>query len=145
MNNIKDNDVIIEEPVKRRRLNISITQKQFMKYIFVGGLTALLELMLFAIFRLIAFFDIALSNIIAVTTATLCNFFLNRGWSFKANSNIFRNLILYVFLFLINLSFSTYAIAFMVKAGMVDVVAKLVTMILITLWNFVLYRKVIFK
>ncbi|MDP4178851.1 MAG: GtrA family protein [Bacillota bacterium] len=126
-------------------MNITKSHKQFIKYILVGGSTAAVELLLYTLFRRILGINLNLSNISAVIIATLLNFIINRGWSFKSSSNFIRSLILYIILFCLNTTFSTNAISFMVKYGMIDIVAKVITMCMITAWNFVLYRKIVFK
>lgn len=120
-------------------------QKQFLKYLIVGGSSAALELLLFTFLRKAAGFSITISNVTAAVTSTVFNFLVNRGWSFKAASNFIRSVILYLILFFLNTVFSTNAIAFMVSLGVFDVLAKLITMGMITMWNFVLYRRVVFK
>ncbi|WP_238884722.1 GtrA family protein [Clostridium sp. YIM B02551] len=119
--------------------------KQFGKYLLVGGSTALFELLLYTFFRKIIYLDLLISNISAVFIATVFNFIINRGWAFKNSSNIYRSIVLYIILFIANTTFSTNAIAFMVSLGVLDIIAKFITMCMITLWNFILYRKVIFK
>ena len=120
-------------------------QKQFIKYLIIGGSTAIFELILYAFLRKVIDFDLALSNVTAVAIATLLNFMLNKGVAFKGSSNFIRSLILYIILFCLNTIFSTYAITIMVQYGVLDILAKLITMALITAWNFILYRRVIFK
>lgn len=134
----------------KRELESSINTKydnirrQFSRYLIVGISSAAIELLMFSILRLLSL-DLTLSNIIAVVMATLFNFFMNRGWSFSTKSKFNRSSILYLALFLLNLTFSTKAIKLMVGLGFIELFAKLITMILITMWNFVLYRKVVFK
>ncbi|GAA0727789.1 GtrA family protein [Clostridium malenominatum] len=120
-------------------------QKQFIKYLFIGGATAIFELILYTFLRKIVYLNLSLSNVIAVVMATLLNFTFNRGLAFKAASSFIRSFILYIILFALNTTFSTYAISLMVQWEIGDVIAKLITMGMITLWNFLLYRKVIFK
>lgn len=120
-------------------------QKQLIKYLIVGGSSAALELLLFTFLRKVTGLSITISNVTAAVTATAFNFLVNRGWSFKSASNFTRSVILYLILFFLNTVFSTNAIAFMVSLGVFDVLAKLITMGMITMWNFVLYRHVIFK
>lgn len=103
------------------------------------------EVLLFTGMRRILFLNLPLSNVIAVGVATLLNFLINRHWSFKATEKTSRSLALYLILLCLNTVFSTYAITLMVVQGFDEVIAKLITMVLITLWNFVLYRKVIFR
>jgi Predicted membrane protein len=120
-------------------------QRQFVRYILVGGSTAFFELTLFTFFRKAVHVDLALSNVIAVVLATLFNFILNRGWSFKKTSNLVRSMVLYIILFCLNMAFSTNAITLMVGWKIPDILAKLITMCMIMMWNFTLYRKIVFK
>lgn len=119
--------------------------KRFIKYISVGVLTALSELMIFTILVRIVTLHIITSNIIAVIIATSLNYGLNRSWSFTSRSPVTHSLVQYLILFGFNLVFSTYAIYYMVQLGLLDVIAKIMTMALITTWNFILYQKVIFR
>lgn len=125
-------------------INNKNNQRQFVKYLLVGGSTAVFELSLFTLLRKTFFFNIILSNITATVFATLLNFTINRQWSFKSNSNLLRSITLYIILFCINTTFSTAAISLMVKASMPDIFAKFITMCIITVWNFILYRNLVF-
>lgn len=120
-------------------------QKQFFKYLLVGGSTAIFELMLYTFLRRVICLELSLSNVIAVVIATVLNFIINKGWAFNTVSNLPRSVMLYLILFLLNTYFSTNAIILMVKLGVLDIIAKLFTMCAITMWNFVIYRKVVFK
>lgn len=74
-------------------------QKQFIKYLIVGGSSAALELLLFTVLRKVAGLSITASNVTAAVTSTAFNFLVNRGWSFKAASSFTRSLVLYLILF----------------------------------------------
>lgn len=119
--------------------------KRVFKYLFVGGSSALLELILFQAFYVLFGWQIAIANVIAVVLATSYNFVLNRTWSFGQNGNTLRSVILYLLLFAFNTTFSTTAISLLVSQGLPSLIAKLLTQVCIVLWNYVLYRKVIFK
>ena len=129
----------------RKFLYTKNIKNQLMLYLAIGCFTALFELLLFTVFRKIFGFDIPLSNITAIVCATILNFSLNRGLAFKSASYLPRSIILYLLLFFLNMFISTSLIKHMVQVGIFDVVAKMVTMLLITTWNFLLYRKVIFR
>ncbi|PKQ16604.1 MAG: polysaccharide biosynthesis protein GtrA [Actinobacteria bacterium HGW-Actinobacteria-7] len=114
------------------------------RYLVVGGGSALIELVIFQLlFRLTGV--VALANPVAVVIATLANFAFNRSWAFESRLHVAHSGVRYLLLFAFNLAFSTWAIAAMVGAGVLAVAAKLLTMACITVWNFVLYRKVIFR
>lgn len=119
--------------------------KQAMSYLLVGGSSALIELVLFQSLYAMAHLSVAPANIIAVIASTVFNFTVNHSVTFKSTGNPLRSLMLYLILFAFNMAFSTLAISWLVGFGVHSILAKLATMVCITLWNFVLYRKVIFK
>jgi putative flippase GtrA len=85
------------------------------------------------------------SNVVALSTATLYNFALSRGYTFSSTSSIGRSALLYLLLFAWNQLFSATAIVFLIDAGLFWLLAKLVAMACVVCWNFVLYRTVVFK
>ncbi len=117
---------------------------QFSKYIIIGGLSALCELLLFTVFEVLGI-SIFISNLSSVIIATIINYLLNKLWAFKSQKGSVKSLVLYISLFVFNITFSSQFIIFLSNSGVKSIVAKLISMILITCWNFVLYKKLIFK
>lgn len=120
------------------------TITQILQYLGIGVGTALLELGLFELLFEILHIDIVVSNVIAVIVATTVNFLLNGTVTFRGSSNFLRSVILYILLFLFNLFFTSTAISLLVEAGVNSAIAKVATQICVTIWNFILYRKVVF-
>lgn len=89
--------------------------------------------------------DVAASNVAAVAVATLCNFLLNRSFTFRSGSNPIRSMVLYVALLAFNTAFSTFAIGWLVGVGAEPAVAKVLTQGCVVVWNYFLYNKVVFK
>lgn len=114
------------------------------KYLFVGGSSSLLELVLFQIFIFLSI-NTSIANVIAVIIATAYNFVLNRSWSFGDQGNAFNSLIRYLILFAFNTTFSTVVITLVSNLGVPAILVKVFTMGCIALWNFFLYRSVVFK
>ena len=114
-------------------------------YVVVGISSALIELVLFQGLYALAGMPVEPSNVIAVVTSTTFNFLMNRSVTFKGTSNPLRSLVLYLLLFAFNTTFSTLVIRTLVGMGWHSLAAKLATMCCIVLWNFALYRTVIFK
>lgn len=115
------------------------------RYLLVGGGTALLEMVLFIYFVYAFGCDLSISNVSAVFVATVTNFFLNKNYSFHSTRKFWFSALLYVLLFFFNLSFSTLVIEWAAIRGFSPVLAKLFTMVCIVIWNYVLYRKVVFR
>lgn len=120
-------------------------EKQGIAYLAVGAGTALFELAFFQLLYKLFHCPLGISNIIATVVATASNFLLNRSVTFKSTSNPLRSLVLYCLLFLANTAISTVAIEALVAKGVMSAIAKLVMQCCVVVWNFFLYRLVIFK
>lgn len=118
---------------------------QGFRYVVVGGSSALLELLLFQLLYGVFHWEIAASNVSAIVLSTMYNFILNRSFTFKQSGSPVRSLILYIILFAFNTSFTTWAIGALASLGVIPIFAKLGTMCCVAVWNFFLYRLVIFK
>ena len=114
-------------------------------YLFAGVSAALIELGLFELLFEAAGVPLAAANIIAVVVATVYNFLVNRNVTFQSASNPVRSMVLYALLFAVNLCITTAAISAMVSAGVNSALAKLIMQACVAVWNFFLYRHVVFK
>ena len=121
------------------------TKASGLLYLVVGGSTALLELVLFQALYALASWSIPAANVTAVVVATATNFALNRNVTFKSTANPLLSLVKYLVLFAFNTAFSTIAISLFSSMGAPAVAVKLATMACIVIWNFFLYRNVVFK
>lgn len=142
------NDQKVKEEVETPSIKSEATHRSTLfkglSYLVVGGLSALIELLLFGI--IYNYSDtVSLANPIAVSCATAFNFLINRKVTFGARSNFVRSLVLYLALFMFNLIITTVAISLLIGAGWPAMLAKLLTMACVVAWNFILYNKVIFK
>ena len=122
----------------------STTGRQGISYILVGGGTALLELGLFQLLYEIFGLTLQVSNVAATVVATATNFLLNRSVTFKSTSNPVRSAVLYCALFAFHTTVSTLAISAMVGLGLPSAIAKVIMQGSVVVWNFFIYRKIIF-
>lgn len=122
------------------------TLKQFGKYITSGILSAALEYFLIIMLTEFAGFWYIVSNTIAMSGGFCLSFILNRYWSFKSYSKISRQLLLNGLLFLINLALSN-ALMYLLTGvtGLPYTMSKLIAMGIIAIWNFIIYKGVIFR
>ena len=117
--------------------------EQFSKYVLIGGVLFVTEWLLFVLLTLVI--SIAVTNFIAMAVGATVGFLLNGRFAFQNSSNIWRSAALYIVLFFINLAFSTLAIWFLMDTFSISKnIAKFLTMPCIVMWNFILYRKVVF-
>lgn len=121
-----------------------VIARQGALYLFVGAATALLELVLFQFLYACGVMDVAPANVTAVLVSTAVNFLVNGNVTFKGTRNPLKSLVKYIILFAFNTVFSTVVISLLVSIGWPSLVAKMLTMLCIVVWNFVLYRKVVF-
>ena len=80
-----------------------------------------------------------------VENEEIINYLLNKFWAFKSQTISIKSLVLYIGLFIFNITFSSQFIVILSNVGVKSIVAKFISMILITCWNFILYKKVVFK
>jgi putative flippase GtrA len=119
---------------------------QLRRYLVSGISAFAVEYLTFQLFLNI--FDIQkfISNSIAMFIGFWFSFLLNRFWSFESKENFIKQLSLYSVLFLINLIISnSLMFVFTDRLGISPSISKIIIMGMIVAWNFVLYKKVIYK
>lgn len=117
---------------------------QSVRYLLVGGGSAALEFAIFWTLSSPLHVSARVSNVIAVPIATVVNFAMNRQWTFKSSSHWLRSAVLYLIIWSLNLVFTTSVIGYAADHGFDPSLAKIATMAAVTLWNFWLWRKVVF-
>lgn len=91
-------------------------------------------------------FSYLLANMIAYMIGFWVSFTLNRIWSFQSKTDIGRQLLLYSMLFVFNLgvtSFLMYVLSDII--GIVPHISKIIVMFAIVSWNFIIFKKIIYK
>ncbi len=142
-------DFLEKRPLIKRVYNFFLGGKssgQLIRYLITGISSFVLEYILFyTLFRLLGINEF-ISNSIALAIVFWFNFLMNRYWSFKSKEKLSRQLILYGLLFTFNISISNLFIyGSSVVLGMSPLISKILIMCLIVIWNFVLYKTVIYK
>ncbi|MDR0286543.1 MAG: GtrA family protein [Clostridiales bacterium] len=119
--------------------------RYFLKFAVTGVSTAVLEFLIFVCLRKLFHTSVELGNGIALVVALFINFNVNRKWSFKSNRNVWVSAFYYILLFTFNFLFTTGSIKLLINLGIWDIVAKPMTQVVCAIWNFVFYKKIIFK
>lgn len=118
---------------------------QIKRYIIVGLISFTIEYILFFILYKILNVWYVFANAVVYAITFWISFLLNRNWSFKSKGNIYRQLILYFLLFVINLFVSSNVIYLLSDKLLISpLYSKVVTMCIIVIWNFVIYKKIIY-
>lgn len=102
----------------------------------------------FAVFAVMQAFGLAtgVANGIAVACSGTFNFLMNRNITFKASSNFWRSVVMFVLLYAWNFLFGTWFIGATSAAfGWPQTVGKFITMAMQGVWGFCLCKWVIFK
>lgn len=118
------------------------------KYLMVGvtSLAADYSVLLFLYHLLDA--PLVVATTIAYTVGLVSNFLLNKYWTFDAprgNKHGTRQALLYGVLVAFNLLFTNLFIISFERADIGPEITKPIVTAIITLWNYVLYQKIIFK
>lgn len=119
---------------------------QMKRYLITGFSSAAIEMLLLYLFKDKAHLSVVLANTIAYAVSFWFNFLMSRFWSFGSTGDIRRQLAIYTALFTFNLGASD-AIMYLLTTylSIQYLIAKVFAIGVIVSWNFVLYRKVIFK
>ncbi|MBM5572546.1 MULTISPECIES: GtrA family protein [Deefgea] len=118
---------------------------QFLRYLLVGGTSFGME---YGLFWLLFHFStpLLLANTVAYLTIFFVNFVLMRLWAFKSQGNVQRQILLSAVLVGFNLLASNAVIYLLVNQLLVPaLIAKVIVMLMVVGWNFVLYKKVIYR
>lgn len=118
--------------------------EQGSRYLFVGIVSAAIDFGGFLFLSEAISWSIQLSNVTSLLISTVFNFVMNRNFTFKSAANPARSIALYFVLLSANMAISTYAISCFVDVGVPSALGKIVMMCCIMLWNFFLYKKVVF-
>lgn len=119
---------------------------QLVRYLVTGFSSAAIELSLLYVFRDVVELSVIEANSIALTIVFWFNFLMNRLWSFKSKSSLKKQLLMYAALFVFNLGASDLIMHVLVTLlGIQYLLAKVFAIGAVVSWNFILYKKVIYK
>ncbi|MBP6037962.1 MAG: GtrA family protein [Candidatus Saccharimonas sp.] len=117
----------------------------------LSGVTALIIdygvfLILYYIFKV----DVAFATALGLSVGFIASFMLNKLWTFRDRRSTKKvqtlsQIVLYGLLFILNNAFTIFLIRTLLVVGISAAVGKIISTILITLWNYALYKKLIFK
>ena len=122
------------------------TFAQFYRYVLVGLVSFITEASLLYLLTDHLKLWYIYSNSIVYIIVFWLNFLLNRFWSFKSKQNLSTQLVMYLVLFVINL-FASNGMLYLLTSvfNVYYLVSKIFAVALVVSWNFVIYKKVIFK
>lgn len=122
------------------------TLTQLGRYLATGLLAAALEYGLLILLTEYAGLWYIISNSIAYASGFAVSFLLNRYWSFQSRENIVKQFLQYAALFSLNLILNNILMyLFTNTAGIPYTISKLIVMSMVVGWNFIIFKKVIYR
>lgn len=130
------------------RLSELLTTSSFLHYLIAGGIAFVVEYTSFL--ALLLWLDVALvpSNILSFIMGLATSFVLNKIWVFgkvKQIRTTSSQAILYSVLALANLCLTSTLITLLVSLGVIPEIAKVVLMLSVAVWNYIIFKRVIFS
>jgi putative flippase GtrA len=127
----------------------AIRSRSAQRYLAVGVTSLAIDYSALLICYRLIHMPLFVATSIAFCLGLFINFLLNKYWTFtaaprSAKQNA-RQALLYAFLVVFNLGFTNLFILSLGKAHIGPEITKPISTAIITLWNYILYRKVIFK
>lgn len=122
------------------------TPGQIVRYLVTGFSSAAVEFTLLFVFRDIIGLTVIAANSAALTIVFWFNFLMNRLWTFKSRMKLGRQLPMYLALFVFNIGASDLLMYLLTdRLGLQYLLAKVFSIGAVVSWNFVLYRRFIYK
>lgn len=123
--------------------------KQFISCSLVGASAFVLEVFLFWLCMKIPIHPpellVIVANAIAMGITVCWNFTLQRAFTFKSHGDPRRQLLFFLMLLCFNKVIQSGLLVLAVKLSLPPVQTKAVVMTIVVFWNFIIYRKAIFK
>lgn len=125
---------------------------RILKYLSVGVISFGVEYVSFIILyqHLFSNINILVAQTVSFILGLITSYTGNRNFTFKhANSKYKysrrKQIFFYFILSIINLIVSSFVIIILVNAGLRADIAKLITILIIVLWNLIIYSNIVFK
>lgn len=131
--------------LKIKNLTLFLYHHRFVKYLFVGGTTFLLDFGILYSLHGVFGFGIAGATSVAYWLSIVYNFSLNRYWTFDAweKESLQHHITAYFFLLVINYFFAVIFVSFM-SDYINYLLAKALSVILQMIWTYPAYKRLIF-
>lgn len=119
-----------------------------LRYLLVGSITFAVEYIVFYILYVFLHWNLLLANSLSFGVGLTTSFSLNRVWAFKQQEfqrSVHHQAALYTVLAITNLLINNAIVALLKFAGLDPRIGKIAAIATIALWNFIIFRTVIFR
>jgi len=131
---------------------------QFLRYVVVGGIAAVVDISLFHVGANILEINYIIVNTLSFTIATLVNYFLSRNWVFNNNSGVFtKDFLLFTIIGIIGIFLSNLILFVLIdcnilinllpnlSASYIKLSAKIIAVCLVLFWSFFGRKKIMVR
>jgi Predicted membrane protein len=130
--------------------SIELKNNQIARYIFCGGCTTAVNVVMFYLLRVTLDFPLFLSNLISISTAILFAFIVNKEIVFDSHDsnrkNITKEFVLFLSMRLVSMAVEIFGIWFAVSVLLIsDITSKLIMQVVIIAFNFFFSKYIVFK
>lgn len=122
--------------------------KPFIKYLIVGSLAFITDYLILMLCYFMLGINLILSTTLGYFTGFLISFTANRSWVFahqSKNKKIHKQIVEYSMLVIFNYVFTVIFIKSLDQINITPKISKIIVMTLIVIWNYLLFKYVIFK
>ena len=124
----------------------SKTYETFLKYIFVAGISFVIDILFFNIFNNLISLSIIISTICARVISSFINYLLNRDKVFKSDENKLKTVIKYYILVIIQMSVSALFVDNLYKLVKINpTIIKIPVEFTLFICNYIIQKVLIFK
>ena len=122
---------------------------QFIKYVIVGSTAFFTEYCLFLLLPHNTSSSLVVAQTMSFSAGLVISFLGNRTLTFKEGGQYKHapraQFMRYLLLAVVNIFLTNISITLLVKFGISASIAKLMVMVLVVAWNFVIFQKIIFR
>lgn len=120
--------------------------KEIISYVFVGGMTTLINYVIYFLFLTQLHSEWLLANTVAWCGAVLFAFIINRNYVFQSKNNIYKEAMMFLILRLFTLIIESYLLFLLIQGIEFDqMIAKVLVSFIIVASNYVLCKQKIFQ
>ncbi len=122
-------------------------EKSFLRYVLVGGAAFLIEYLSYLVLLKVLRVDYIVAGIVVYSIIFWFVFYLNRSWSFQSDGAVLPQLVKYLLLFAFNnLVGNIWLMRFLTETiGLNPVISPIIKMACIVLWNYFIYKYIIYR
>lgn len=124
-----------------------LLSKSAIKYLVTGGLAFIGEYGTFLVLFYLMEFNAVIANTVGFCIGLIASFSLNRLWTFNGGEHKHswkKQALVYGILAVFNLLLTNFMINVLVGVSTPGYVAKLILMVAVVLWNFIIFKRFIF-